>query len=105
NASTVDLVRISEKELDFNRDKYIQIPITSPFSGTQMAKSAMGNVLGTIGQVGIQKILNPNGIFSATVNPGMLTKFANGSTSTMIHGTKGIVGHAGFTSANVSVFA
>ncbi len=39
----------------------------------------------------------PNGLFTATVNPGMLSRFAkDGSFTTMIHGPKGVVSHNGF---------
>jgi hypothetical protein len=49
--------------------------------------------------------LNPNGLFSATVNPQLLTLFSDGTVSTMIHGSTGIAGHAGFISVSTTVFA
>lgn len=39
----------------------------------------------------------PNGLFTATVSPGMLSHFAkDGSYTTMIHGANGVVRHSGF---------
>lgn len=47
-----------------------------------------------------------NGLFTATVNPGQLTKFSDGTFSTMLQNDQGkIIGHAGFKSASANVFA
>lgn len=44
------------------------------------------------------------GLFTATVNPARLSKFANGTTSTMVRGTSNnLVEHAGFSSIDLSV--
>lgn len=38
----------------------------------------------------------PNGLFTATTNPTTLTKFADGTVSTMVHGKHGVAAHYGF---------
>ncbi|MGP6140537.1 hypothetical protein [Jeotgalibaca sp. A127] len=45
----------------------------------------------------------PNGLFTATANPANLSKFANGTTTTMVRDTSGhLVGHAGFANVGLS---
>lgn len=45
----------------------------------------------------------PNGLFAATTNPANLSKFANGTTSTMVRDTSGrLVEHAGFADVGLS---
>lgn len=45
----------------------------------------------------------PNGLFAATTNPANLSKFANGTTSTMVRDTSGrLVEHAGFAGVGLS---
>ena len=69
-----------------------------------------GNVSQTALQVANQgftlaQIANqaPNGLFTATVNPANLSKFANGTTSTMVRDASGhLVGHAGFADVGLS---
>ena len=38
----------------------------------------------------------PNGLFAATTDPTTLTKYADGTVSTMVHGKSGIASHYGF---------
>lgn len=38
----------------------------------------------------------PNGLFAATTDPATLTRFADGTVSTMVHGKSGIATHYGF---------
>lgn len=46
----------------------------------------------------------PNGLFTATVNPANLSKFANGTTTTMVRDASGrLVEHAGFAEVGLSV--
>jgi len=46
----------------------------------------------------------PNGLFSATANPANLSKFANGTTTTMVRDASGhLVEHAGFADVGLSV--
>lgn len=46
----------------------------------------------------------PGGLFTATVNPARLSKFANGTTSTMVRdASNNLVEHAGFSSIGLSV--
>lgn len=45
----------------------------------------------------------PNGLFTATTNPSNLSKFANGTTSTMVRDSSGrITEHAGFADIGIS---
>lgn len=45
----------------------------------------------------------PNGLFTATANPANLSKFANGTTSTMVRDASGrLVEHAGFADVGLS---
>lgn len=55
--------------------------------------SAVGQQVFTMHQLAL---LAPNGLFTATTNPSMLTRFADGTVSTMVHGNKGIVANFGF---------
>jgi len=52
--------------------------------------------------------LNPNGLFTATVNPDLLTRFKDlknlDTLTTMIHGKNGIIAHAGFKETSPKVF-
>jgi hypothetical protein len=46
----------------------------------------------------------PNGLFTATANPANLSKFANGTTTTMVRDASNrLVEHAGFADVNLSV--
>lgn len=45
----------------------------------------------------------PNGLFTATANPANLSKFANGTTSTMVRDSSGrLTEHAGFADIGLS---
>lgn len=71
-------------------------------------------VAGNITQIGAQianskltlaQLLSqaPNGLFSATTNPSNLSKFANGTTSTIVKNSSGqIMEHAGFTNVSLN---
>jgi len=55
----------------------------------------------TVAQIAKQA---PNGLFTATTNPSNLSKFANGSTSTMVRDSSGrLAEHAGFADIGLSV--
>lgn len=61
----------------------------------QVAKQGM-----TLAQIAKQA---PNGLFTATANPANLTKFTNGTTSTMVRDASGrLVEHAGFAEIGLS---
>ena len=70
----------------------------------------MGNVSQTALQVAKQGMTlaqitkqAPNGLFTATANPANLTKFTNGTTSTMVRDASGrLVEHAGFAEIGLS---
>ncbi|MEX0380697.1 hypothetical protein AB3K25_05240 [Leuconostoc sp. MS02] len=71
-------------------------------------------IAGNITQIGAQvanskftlaQILSqaPNGLFSATTNPSNLSKFVNGTTSTIVkNSSRQIMEHAGFTSISLN---
>ncbi len=86
-------------------DKYVQLPALGSVRDGVVAKSALSSALGGTTQLGSVAAVNPNGIFTATVSPELLTKFGDGTYSTMIHGSKGIVQNAGYQAASTSVFA
>jgi hypothetical protein len=57
-------------------------------------------------QAGSIALLNPNGLFTASVSPKLLSLFKDGTFSTIIRGKNGkILRNAGFLSANTTVFA
>jgi hypothetical protein len=96
------LSRLSETTSN-KKYKEVIIPDLSLFTG-EMLKS-------TIKTTGEIKSLNeivqraPNGLFTATVNPSTLSKFTNGTISTMVKGSSGqIIEHAGFTEIGLNTF-
>jgi len=86
-------------------NKYVQLPTIGSIRDGMVAKSALSSAIGGATQLGSVAAANPNGLFTATVNPTLLTKFGDGTFSTMIHGSKGIVQNAGYQAASASVFA
>lgn len=105
DGTSVILDKNIEKTLAINIDDYIQLPVGKLSGGGISAQSMVSNAVATSGQIGAISLLNPKGLFTAIVNPEMLTKFADGTFSTMIHGADGIAQHAGFQAASASVFA
>lgn len=88
-------------------DEYIQInssPINSSGKDSNIGVNLASGFTSAFVQVGTISALNPNGLFTATVNPSFLTKFTDGTLSTMIHGSNGIARHAGFKLVSTSVF-
>jgi hypothetical protein len=65
----------------------------------------LSNIISAGTQMATVSILNPNGLFSATVSPQLLTLFTNGTVSTMVHQGGRIAAHAGFQSISATVFA
>lgn len=103
--SELTLKRISVDISSVEIDKYIQVPTLGSIRDGMVAKSALSSAIGGAAQLGSVAAANPNGLFKATVNPTLLTKFGDGTYSTMIHGSKGIVQNAGYQAASASVFA
>jgi hypothetical protein len=69
-------------------------------------KGGLSNIVSAGTQIAAVSILNPNGLFTATVSPQLLTKFvADGTFSTMVREGGRIVKHAGFQSISTTVFA
>lgn len=69
-------------------------------------KDLFSRSLATTGQLSPILLSSQNGLFTATVNPGQLTKFSDVTFSTMLQNEKGeIIGHAGFKSVSKNVFA
>jgi hypothetical protein len=68
-------------------------------------KSGLSNIVSAGTQIAAISVLNPTGLFTATVSPQLLTLFADGTVSTMIHQGGRIVAHAGFRSVSATVFA
>ncbi len=103
--SELALKRISVDISSVEIDKYIQVPTLGSIRDGMVAKSALSSAIGNGAQLGSVAVANPNGLFTATVNPTSLTKFGDGTFSTMIHGPQGIVQNAGYQAASASVFA
>ena len=70
------------------------------FDGSLVSSMAAPATLDTI-----IKVANPNGFFTATVNPSTLIQYSQGGFSSMVKGASGIAKHSGFVSSTVSVFA
>ncbi|GHU42622.1 hypothetical protein FACS1894190_12170 [Spirochaetia bacterium] len=68
-------------------------------------KGGLSNIISGGTQIATISALNSNGLFSATVSPQLLTAFADGTFSTMIHQGGHIAAHAGFQSISATVFA
>ncbi|MBM9578645.1 hypothetical protein JWG45_15980 [Leptospira sp. 201903070] len=98
----IELFRSNIKDFEINLDNYIKLP--SPEKESFETNSIIPQLFATLSQIGIIKSLNINGLFTATVNPALLTKFGNGTISTMIHGSNGIIQNAGFHATSISVF-
>lgn len=103
--SELVLKRISVDISSLEIDKYVQVPTLGSIRDGVVSKSMLSSFAGSATQLGSVAAANPNGIFTATVNPASLTKFGDGTLSTMVHGSKGLSAHAGFQSASTSVFA
>jgi hypothetical protein len=103
--SELVLKRISVDISSVEIDKYVQLPTLGSIRDGMVAKSALSSAIGGAAQLGSVAAANPNGIFTATVNPALLTKFGDGTFSTMIHGSQGIARNAGYQVASASVFA
>jgi hypothetical protein len=106
NISSFDILngdnKITFKKIELNQLKENSYRDIS----SDRIKSGLSNVATAGGQMVAISSLNPNGLFSATVNPQLLTLFSkDGTVSTMIHGSHGIAGHAGFKSISATVFA
>jgi hypothetical protein len=71
--------------------------MTGNFSQTALQVANQGM---TLAQIAKQA---PNGLFTATANPANLSKFANGTTTTMLRDASGhLVEHAGFADVGLS---
>ncbi|NNM55507.1 MAG: hypothetical protein HKM05_12415 [Spirochaetales bacterium] len=103
--SELSLTRFGSDFASVEIDKYVQIPTLGSIRDGLTTKSALSSTLGGLTQVGAVALSNPNGLFTATVNPTLLTKFGDGTFSTMIHGSEGIAQNAGYQAASASVFA
>jgi hypothetical protein len=68
-------------------------------------KGGLSNIVSAGTQIVAVSALNPTGLFTATVSPQLLTLFADGTVSTMIHQGGHIAAHAGFQSISATVFA
>ena len=99
----LDRVRADISSIEI--DKYIQIPTLGSIRDGIVTKSAISSAIGGIAPVGSLIAANPHGLFTATINPTLLTKFGDGTFSTMIHGSRGIVQNAGYQAVSGTVFA
>ncbi|MCP3032630.1 hypothetical protein LF817_14990 [Halobacillus sp. A1] len=96
------LEKVTEHKLEANK-KYKEIFVSD-------LSLMMGNVSQTALQVANQGMTlaqiakqAPNGLFTATSNPANMSKFANGTTSTMVRDASGsLVEHAGFADVGLS---
>ncbi|GHT79910.1 hypothetical protein FACS1894130_10050 [Spirochaetia bacterium] len=79
---------------DINTDNYVEI-------GGNISSNALATGL----PAAVVSGLNKNGLFTATVNPELLTLFTDGTCSTMIREGGKIVKHAGFQAVSATVFA
>jgi hypothetical protein len=92
---------ISFKKININEiQKYSYHEITP-----DRIKGGLSNLFAAGTQIAAISALNPNGLFTATVSPQLLTLFADGTVSTMIHQGGHIAAHAGFQSISATVFA
>lgn len=98
----LSLDKVSDDKLEAKK-KYREVFVsdlslmTSNISQTSLQVANQGM---TIAQIAKQA---PNGLFTATVNPAKLSKFANGTTTTMVRDTSGhLVEHAGFADIGLS---
>lgn len=85
-----------------NKKKYKEVNFSN--------KSLVSNSMSTIGlQIANNKLTTsailkqaPNGLYTATTNVSNLSKFADGTTSTIVRKNGKISGHAGFEQLNIS---
>ena len=103
--SELSLERVNTDISLIKLEKYIQIPTLGSVRDGLAAKSAVSSTVGGVIQLSSVAAANSNGLFRATVNPTSLTKFGDGTFSTMVHGSHGIVQNAGYQAASASVFA
>lgn len=76
--------------------------------GKSIQPISLSNPLTALPAIGVNAavVANAPALFTSTVAPTTLTKFADGTFSTMVHGTKGILKNAGFSQLNpTAVFA
>lgn len=92
----LSLEKVTDDKLEANK-KYREVFVsdfslmTGNISQTALQVANQGM---TLAQIAKQA---PNGLFTATANPANLSKFANGTTSTMVRDASGrLVEHAGF---------
>jgi hypothetical protein len=105
NITQIDAIKgkdvISFKKISINDiGKYNYREITS-----DAIKGGISNIVAGGAQIAAISVLNPGGLFTATVSPQLLTTFANGTFSTMVHEGGRIVSHAGFKAISPTVFA
>ena len=98
----IELTKVSHDSINYEKEyKEIFIGNASMLfgnvaqGGLQIANQAM-----TVSKIASQF---PNGIFTATASPSTLSKFTNGTTSTMVRDAQNnLVKHAGFTEVGLS---
>jgi hypothetical protein len=105
NITQIDTIKgkdvISFKKISIDAiEKYRYQEITS-----DVIKGDLSSIVAGGAQIAAISALNPGGLFTATVSPQLLTTFANGTFSTMIHQGGSIAAHAGFQSISATVFA
>lgn len=105
SGDSIKLKRIDSKNIPVDPNSFIQLPTRSLPGDSIAVRSAVSRGIAALAQPAGIVSLNPNGLFTATANPAVLTKLADGTFSTMIHGPRGIASHAGFNAASASVFA
>lgn len=99
----LSLMKVNDDKLGSEK-KYKEVFISdfSLISGNvSQAAIQVANQGITLAQIAKQA---PEGLFAATANPANLSKFANGTTSTMLRDASGhLVGHAGFAEIGLNV--
>lgn len=99
----LSLMKVNDDKLESEK-KYKEVFISdfSLISGNvSQAAIQVANQGITLAQIAKQA---PEGLFAATANPANLSKFANGTTSTMLRDASGhLVGHAGFAEIGLNV--
>lgn len=76
--------------------KYIEVKLNGSLSSSISSPAILDTII---------KGANPNGFYTATETFSKLMKYSDGTISSMVKGTKGIVKHSGFISSTFSVFA
>jgi hypothetical protein len=82
---------------DIKGNTYIEIQLDQP-------NPVLSNVVFSGLELATIMALNPNGLFSASVTPQLLTQFTDGSFSTMIHESGRIIHHGSFHKISTTVF-